>query len=174
MAEHDRAQVSIINARISEADAQLQLIGKQLERMQIQAPFTGVVVSGDLSQSLGSPVERGEVLFEVAPLDTWRLILEVDEHDMQSVAIGQQGRLKLTGLPDTTFGFSVSRITPVTEAADGGNYFRIEAELADAPDILRPGMEGVGKIEIGERRLLWIWTHRMIDWFKLTTWSWWP
>ena len=174
MAEHDRAQVSIINARISEADAQLQLIEKQLERMQIQAPFTGVVVSGDLSQSLGSPVERGEVLFEVAPLDTWRLILEVDEHDMQSVAIGQQGRLKLAGLPDTTFGFSVSRITPVTEAADGGNYFRIEAELADAPDILRPGMEGVGKIEIGERRLLWIWTHRMLDWFRLTTWSWWP
>ena len=107
-------------------------------------------------------------------IDTWRLILKVDEHDMQSVAIGQQGRLKLAGLPGTTFEFSVSRITPVSEAADGSNHFRIEAELVDAPDILRPGMEGVGKIEIGERRLLWIWTHRMLDWFRLTAWSWWP
>jgi multidrug resistance efflux pump len=174
MAGHDRAQVSIVDARISEADAQLQLIGKQLERMQIQAPFDGVVVSGDLSQSLGSPVERGDVLFEVAPLDAWRLILEVDEHDMQAISIGQQGQLKLAGLPDTTFEFSVSRITPVSESADGSNYFRIEAELSDAPEILRPGMKGVGKIEIGERRLLWIWTHSMLDWFRLTAWSWWP
>ena len=174
MAEHDRAQVAIINARISQADAELQLIEKQLERMQITAPFTGVVVSGDLSQSLGSPVERGEVLFEVAPLDAWRLILEVDEHDMQAVKIGQQGSLKLAGLPDATFAFAVSRITPVTEAADGSNYFRIEAELTDAPAILRPGMEGVGKIDIEQRRLIWIWTHRMLDWMKLAAWSWWP
>jgi hypothetical protein len=35
-------------------------------------------------------------------------------------------------------------------------------------------MKGVGKIEIGERRLLWIWTHRMLDWFRLAAWSWWP
>ncbi len=174
MAEHDRAQVSIINARLAQADAELQLIEKQLERMQIQAPFTGVVVSGDLSQSLGSPVGRGDVLFEVAPLDTWRLILEVDEHDMQDVQTGQRGRLKLAGMPGTTLEFEVSRITPVTEAEDGSNYFRIEATLDEAPDILRPGMEGVGKIEIAERRLLWIWTHRMLDWIRLATWSWWP
>jgi len=174
LAGRDRAEVAIVNARLSEADAQLQLIEQQLERMQIQAPFDGVVVSGDLSQSLGSPVERGDVLFEVAPLDAWRLILKVNEHDMQAVNAGQKGRLKLTGLPDTTLEFSVSRITPVSESADGSNYFRIEAELADAPAILRPGMEGVGKIEIDERRLLWIWTHRMLDWFKLTAWSWWP
>ncbi|MGB5260442.1 MAG: HlyD family efflux transporter periplasmic adaptor subunit [Gammaproteobacteria bacterium] len=174
LAEHDRAQVAILNARISQADAELQLIEQQLERMQIQAPFTGVVVSGDLSQSLGSPVQRGDVLFEVAPLDAWRLILEVDEHDMQAMQIGQAGKLKLAGLPGKTLDFTVSRITPVSEAADGSNYFRIEAELADAPEILRPGMAGVGKIEIDQRRQLWIWTHRMLDWFRLKTWSWLP
>jgi multidrug resistance efflux pump/putative methionine-R-sulfoxide reductase with GAF domain len=174
LAEHDRAQVAIINARISQADAELQLIEHQLQRMQIEAPFTGVVVSGDLSQSLGSPVQRGDVLFEVAPLDAWRLMLEVDEHDMQAMKLGQSGKLKLAGLPDTPLDFTVSRITPVSEAADGSNYFRIEAELVDAPELLRPGMEGVGKIEIGERRLLWIWTHRMFDWMRLAAWSWLP
>ena len=62
----------------------------------------------------------------------------------------------------------------ISEAADGNNYFRIEAELAEAPKLLRPGMEGVGKIEIEQRRLLWIWTHRMFDWLKLAAWSWLP
>ena len=32
------------------------------------------------------------------------------------------------------------------------------------PRDLRPGMEGVGKIEIGRRSLAWIWLHPLIDW----------
>jgi hypothetical protein len=39
---------------------------------------------------------------------------------------------------------------------------------------LRPGMEGVGKVEIGSRRLIWIWTHELIDWARLKLWSWLP
>ena len=174
MAEHDRAQVSILNARVSQSDAQLQLTNKQLERMQIISPLSGVVVSGDLSQSLGSPVSRGDVLFEVAPLEDYRLVLSVDERDMPDVAPGQEGQLKLSGMPGDELGFSVSRITPVSEAEDGANFYRIEAELDDPPALLRPGMEGFGKIEIAERRLLWIWTHRMIDWLRLQAWAWWP
>jgi RND family efflux transporter MFP subunit len=174
LAGHDRAQVSILSARISQADAQLQLINKQLERMQITAPLTGVVVSGDLSQSLGSPVARGDVLFEVAPLEAYRLVLRVDERDMNGIAVGQAGRLKLSGLPGEALAFEVSRITPVSESADGSNFYRVEAQLQDTPALLRPGMEGVGKIELGKRRLFWIWTHRLFDWVRLKAWSWLP
>jgi RND family efflux transporter MFP subunit len=174
LAEHDRAQVAILNARTNQSDARLQLTNKQLERMQIIAPFSGVVVSGDLTQSLGSPVSRGDVLFEVAPLEDYRLILSVDERDMPDVVLGQSGQLKLSGLPGDELGLSISRITPVSEANDGANYYRVEARLENPPALLRPGMEGIGKIEIGERRLLWIWTHRMLDWLELKIWSWWP
>ena len=174
MAEHNRAEVAILNARISQSDAQLQLINRQLERMQIMSPLSGVVVSGDLTQSLGSPVTRGDVLFEVAPLDDYRLVLRVDERDTPDVTLGQSGQLKLSGLPGDTLGFSVSRITPVSETENGANYYRIEAKLDNPPALLRPGMEGVGKIDIGERRLLWIWTHRMLDWLQLQIWAWWP
>lgn len=174
LAEHDRAQVAILNARTNQSDARLQLTNKQLERMQIIAPFSGVVVSGDLTQSLGSPVSRGDILFEVAPLEDYRLILSVDERDMPDVVLGQSGQLKLSGLPGDELGLSISRITPVSEANDGANYYRVEARLENPPALLRPGMEGIGKIEIGERRLLWIWTHRMLGWLELKIWSWWP
>ncbi len=173
MAGHERAQSSILDARISQADARLQLVNKQLERMQIVSPLTGVVVTGDLSQSLGSPVSRGDILFEVAPLEDYRLVLSIDERDMPYIADAQKGELKLSGLPGDAPGFTVSRITPVSESGDGANYYRVEAKLDDPPVLLRPGMEGVGKIEIGERRLMWIWTHRMTNWLKLKLWAWW-
>ena len=31
-----------------------------------------------------------------------------------------------------------------------------------------------GKIEAGERSLLWIWTHRFTDWLRLKSWEWLP
>jgi hypothetical protein len=35
-------------------------------------------------------------------------------------------------------------------------------------------MEGVGKIYIAERRLIWIWTREMMNWFRLKLWAWMP
>ena len=68
-------------------------------RTRLSAPLDGLVVSGDLSQSLGAPLERGDVLFEVGPLDGYRIMLEVDEREVAQVRPGQQGDLALSGLP---------------------------------------------------------------------------
>jgi hypothetical protein len=35
-------------------------------------------------------------------------------------------------------------------------------------------MEGVAKIEIGNRSLVWIWTHEIGDWLRLATWKYIP
>jgi RND family efflux transporter MFP subunit len=174
LAGHDRTQVNILGARVAQAEAQLRLVEENLTRTQLVAPFDGVVVKGDLSQSLGSPVEKGEVLFEIAPLDGYRIILKVDERDIAAVSAGAPGRLALAAHPGRPLALTVERITPVSTAADGQNYFRVEARLDEPADGLRPGMEGVGKLRVGRRSLLWIWTHDLLDWLRLWTWSWWP
>lgn len=174
MANRDRAQVQITKAKIDQAVAQIALLDEQLARTKIPAPFHGVVMNGDLSQSLGAPVERGDMLFEVAPLDEYRVILEVDEHDIDEVAVDLHGELVLSSVPGDAFPFTVKKITPVTTAKEGRNSFRVEARLDNSSERLRPGMEGVGKITVGRRKLIWIWTHDMIDWVRLKAWSWWP
>ncbi len=174
MATHDRTQVSIIGAQIKQADAQLKLVDEQLARTQIVAPFAGVVIEGDLSQSLGAPVERGDVLFKVAPLDDFRIQLQVDDQDIAAVQPGQLGWLALTSLPGERIALTVTKITSVATAANGKNFFRVEAELLDKNTPLRPGMAGIAKIDIGERKLLWIWTHSLMDWLRLQAWQWIP
>ena len=174
LAEHDRAQVAILGARREQASARLELVSAQLARMQILAPFDGVIVSGDLGQSLGAPVERGEVLFRIAPLEEYRLVLQVDERDIPAIANGQHGSVRLSGMPGEALTIRVENITPVSTSGPGGNTFQVEARLTDAPAQLRPGMEGIGKIDIGQRKRLWIWTHRMVDWLRLWAWSWSP
>lgn len=176
MAKADRVALRLASAQANQARAQLDLTLEKLSRVQVIAPFDGVVVQGDLSQELGSPVEQGKVLFELAPLDAWRVILKVDERDIAQVQNRQSGELVLTSLPGKVFPLTVRRITPVSVAEEGRNFFRVEAELDKAvanPSVkMRPGMEGVGKIDAGRRSLLWIWTHRFTDWLRLKSWEW--
>ncbi len=174
LAGHDRAQVTILTAQIQQAEAQVALIEEQLARMRIVAPFDGIVLAGDLSQALGAPVERGDDLFQVAPLNAYRIILKVDEREISQVEVGQTGQLVLSGMPDATLPFAVEKITPVSTAEEGRNYFRVEASLAEVSERVRPGMEGVGKVDIERRRLIWIWTHKILYWLRMFVWSWWP
>lgn len=178
-ASHQRSEVNIAKAQMDQAMAQLSLADEKLARSQLVAPFDGVVISGDLSQRLGGFVEQGEVLFEVAPLDGYRIILLVDEKEIAEISAQQAGDLVLSAFPEYTFQFTVSRITPVTVAEEGGNFFRVEAQLVQSQDQqgakeLRPGMEGVGKIAVDERKLIWIWTRKLLVWVKLTLWEYLP
>jgi RND family efflux transporter MFP subunit len=171
-AEHDDIQVTILRAQIDRADAQLQLTEERLSRASILAPMDGVVVEGDLSQSLGAPVEKGQQLFQIAPLDAYRVMLKVDEREVGALQSGQEGQLALVGFPGETLAFSVERITPIASQSEGRNFFLVEASLLDVPARLRPGMEGVGKIDIDERKFIWIWTHELTDWVRLQFWRW--
>jgi multidrug resistance efflux pump len=174
LAKQDRASSRILAAQREQADAQLALAEEKLLRAQLIAPFDAVVVAGDLSQMLGAPIEKGKVLFELAPLDRYRVVLKVDERDISYLAAGQHGELGLTGITGGTLPFTVKTVTSVSTPQEGRNFFRVEAQLADTSTRLRPGMEGVGKVAIGERRLIWIWTRNFVNWLRISLWSWLP
>ncbi len=171
MGRADRAQMVIHQAKAGEAQALLELIEGQLERAQIQAPFDGVVIKGDLTQNLGAPVQRGEVLLTVSPADSFRLIIEVDEAEIAAIAPGLAGKLVLAATPDKSLDLRVLRVVPLATAADGRNYFEVEAALDTHGVAVRPGLRGVAKIDAGERSLLWMLTHRALDWLRLAVWS---
>jgi len=174
LAIRERAEANIALAQVEQADAQIAVLDEQLARTQIMAPFDGVIVTGDLSQLVGTTVDRGQELFTIAPLDSYRVILEVDEADIEDVQSGQTGALRITSMPGEELTYSVERITPVAEQADGRNFFRVEAALQQSSAALRPGMGGVAKTDIDERLLIRIWTDKIVDWMRLAIWKWLP
>jgi multidrug resistance efflux pump len=171
LARSDRAQYVINQSKADEARAQVDLAERQLARTRVLAPFDGIVIKGDLSQSLGAPLRRGDVLLTVAPAGEFRLLVEVDERDIAGVRAGAKGSVALGAL-DQALPFQVARVTPVATTRDGRNFFEVEGALEESPAMLRPGLQGVAKIEAGSRSLAWIWTHRLFDWVRLAVWSW--
>lgn len=174
MANHERAQMRILKAKIDQTVARIFLIEEQLKRSQIAAPFDGLIVSGDLSQSLGAPVDRGQELFKIAPLDAYRVIAEVDERNIQDIKLEQHSELIMPSMPGEVFAFVIEKITPVSTAKEGRNYFRVEGRMEQSTTRLRPGMEGISKITIDRRKLIWVWTHELINWLRLQLWRWMP
>jgi len=171
LAQQDRTAMSVLKAQLQQVDADILLAQQSLQRTHLVAPFDGVVVSGDLSQSLGSPVDIGQVLFEVAPLENYRVILEVPEQDIGSIKAAQSGQLVVSALPSETFDFHVEQIIPLAASNNSGNYFQVEAQLTQSSDLLRPGMRGSSKIFADESSLLWIWTHHLTEKLRILAWT---
>jgi hypothetical protein len=99
-------------------------------------------------------------------------MIDVDERDIGTVALGQRGQLALSALPAERLGFTVTRISPVALSREGANVFEVEAAFDHPPAGLRPGLQGVAKIEAGSRSLAWMFTHRAGEWLALWLWRW--
>lgn len=169
-AKSDLVNIQLVAAQIQQSEAELQLEQQQLQQTQLRAPFDGVLIEGDLSEMLGSPVEKGQSLFRLAPLQGYRIILKVSERDISYVEAGQTGNLSLTSLPGERFNLKIEKITPAAQAENGENIFRIEATLNDDKKALRPGMEGVAKIHAGRAKVIWTWTREI--WQRARLWLW--
>jgi RND family efflux transporter MFP subunit len=174
MATHDLSEVQVLGAQLNQAEAELNLVTKKIEYAHLLAPFDGLVISGDLSQQVGAPVEVGKKLFEIAPLQSYRVILQIDERDIRHIKIGQSGMLVITGIAGDALPLTIQKVTPVATAEDGKNFFRVEASLSDASTRLRPGMEGIGKVVTDRHSLWWVLIHSFTDWLTLTLWTWMP
>ncbi len=173
LAGADRSELVINQAKAEEARTELDLAEQKIARSHILAPFDGIIIKGDLGQSLGAPVQRGDVLLTIAPVDAFRLMIEVDEREVAFIHPLQTGRVVLVSMPDTSLRFKVERITPVATTKDGRNFFDVEATLINKhTNDLRPGLEGVAKINAGNRPLIWIWMHRVLDTIRMAFWSW--
>ncbi len=171
LAKKARTELSILQARAEQIEAEYALIQERIDRTELKAPYNGYITSGDLSQSLGAPVDIGDILFEVAPVEEYKVVVKVDERDMAGVDNQKTGKVVIAAMPGEPIPFEVEQVVPMAISGEGNSYFRIEATFDQATPDLRPGMEGVARIEMGERKLLWIWTHKVVDKIRLWLWS---
>jgi biotin carboxyl carrier protein len=163
-------EVQIAQAKAAEAMAQIQWIDYQVEQARIVSPMSGVVTEGDLKRQIGAPVRKGDVLFEVAPLDAVRAVLHVSDDAIAEVRQGQDGQLATAANPGVYLTFEVEQINPVAEVINSRNVFRVRGKFAGEAELLRPGMEGVAKITVGEQPYAWLWTRGAVRWLRMKLW----
>jgi biotin carboxyl carrier protein len=165
------ADMKVALAMEEQAQARLDLVHYHLDHAAMKAPFAGIVVEGDLKELLGAPVKKGDVLFKVALIEKMYAELKVNERDVHEVAGVATGEIAFVSRPDLKFPIHVQRIDPVSVTEEGVNVYLVRAVFPEAVSPWwRPGMSGVAKINVGKRNILWIFTHRTIDYLRIFFW----
>ncbi len=163
--EKSLAEMRIAHAMRTQATTRYDRIVYQIDRANVRTPINGVVVEGDLQKLLGVPVRRGDALFQVASLDKMFVTIDVDERDIHEIIVGMGGEVAFIGRPDQYYSIKVERIDPVAEVRDGHNVFTVRAGFngLESAEWWRPGMSGVVKLDVGDRKIVWILTHRTVE-----------
>ena len=170
LTKDDAAQIVITRSKLEQAQAQLGLVARQLERAQLKAPFDGVLIAGDLTQQIGSPVKRGQELMTVAPDKSFRIVAEVDEQDIGLLRAGQQAQVLFAALVERPLSMTVTRVAPVATPLDGRNVFEVEGRVDGADQVLRHGLRGVVRVDIEDSRFGAVWWQRATQWAQRTAW----
>ena len=171
LATGDVAQSQIAKSEMRRYQAKVSILNQRLENLEVRSPIDGIVVAGDLAEAVGAPLELGQTLFEIAPLDNMVAEVGIPETEAEYVKPGMKVQLKFDSFPFKTFSAEIQRVHPRAENLNEDSVFVAEVVLENTDERLRPGMNGDAKISTGWSPLGWNLFHR--PWESIRYWSVW-
>ncbi len=166
------AEAQMALAQAAKAQAQIDLLQWQIGHAAITAPIDGIIFAGDLKPKIGARVKVGDELFEVGRREGLRAELSVPEDQITELRINYPGELAASSYPGRKLNFIVERINPVAEVNQHHNVYKVRVRFvhSDVPQWLKPGMEGIARVDVGEARYAWLWTHKLVNWVRMKLW----
>ncbi|MCI0531447.1 MAG: efflux RND transporter periplasmic adaptor subunit [candidate division Zixibacteria bacterium] len=143
------AEVESNRYLVAQAEASLVQATDNLSKTTITSPINGVVT--DLNAEVGEIVlvgtmnNPGTVILTVSDLSKIEAEVDVDETDVANVRLGQDAKIRVDALPDTSFNGVVTEIagTGKVEALGTQNQstnFKVKVLLKDNVLQVKPGM----------------------------------
>jgi hypothetical protein len=165
------ADMCIAQARFDQVTAKLEINHFKLDQASIVSPYDGVVIEGDQMEKVGSPIKQGEILFKIGRIKDIYAEVKVNEAEIQNIKAASPGQIALASRPQELFDLTVTLVEPSAVVTDKDNVFLVRCKFKETvPSWFRPGMTGIAKINAGHKTLLWIASHRTIDFIRLKLW----
>lgn len=142
----DAAQAGLAAAR-AQTEAQLTMIGLQLDKLAIKSASDGVVLNR--SAEPGETVTPGSVVMTIGQLDSLTLTVYLPEDRYGQVHLGDTAQITVDSFPGVGFSGTVSQIadqaefTPrnvQTEEGRRTTVFAVQLQVSDTQHRLKPGM----------------------------------
>jgi membrane fusion protein (multidrug efflux system) len=122
------------NLRVAEAG--LQLAEARLAKMEIKAPFGGII--GLRVVSVGDYAKEGSDIVNLESIDPLKVDFRIPEIYLKQIQVGQTLHVSLDAMPGKTFDGKVYAVNPLVDAA--GRAIVIRALVRNPDTSLRPGM----------------------------------
>jgi len=136
------AETSLAQARASAAMARARLANTT-----ITAPVDGVLISRAVER--GDVVQPGKVLMVLSPAGATEVIAQIDEKNLNLLALGQPSRASADAYPEGRFAAELVYINPGVDAQRGS--VEVKLRVPSPPAYLRQDMTVSVDIEVARR-----------------------
>jgi multidrug efflux pump subunit AcrA (membrane-fusion protein) len=151
--EQAGADLVISEAGVKMAEARLDRTEVLMSQATVIAPFDGIIT--ERGYFSGAFVRAADLriadppLFEIQRIDRMRLVGRLPERDTPFVDPGDPVEIEIDALPGKKWTAKVSRMASALDPRN--RTMLMEIDLPNSTGLLRPGMSGSAKIDLGKR-----------------------
>ncbi|MBN1452828.1 MAG: efflux RND transporter periplasmic adaptor subunit [Anaerolineales bacterium] len=145
--EQAKAGMDQAQATVTESEAQLAVLDLQINKLTINAPMDGVVLTRSVQP--GEVVQAGMTVITIAKLDTLKITVYIPEDRYGEVKLGDSASLSVDSFPSETFSATVTRIADQAEYTPRNvqtkeerqtTVYAVELSVKNPDGKLKPGM----------------------------------
>jgi HlyD family secretion protein len=144
------AEIASLEQQVALAEIGLARARQALTDTRLTAPFAGTVLA--VHAQPDEIVGPAQPLITLAELSTLMVVAQVDETDIQGVAVGQPAEVRFDAYPGQVISGTVQHVDPVANSQRGATVFETEIALRSPHGLdLRPGVSSDVTIITGRR-----------------------
>lgn len=155
---------------VERLDARIALLHARKDSATLTAPIAGIIVLGDLTQSVGSTVRQGDPLLEVVDPSRLTLSLTIPDTHLGKLSPGDTGRFRPDFDPTLSAPATVETISPAIDLTTELPTAPATAQFDPAPKGLRPGVRGVFQTSDRYTPVALVFYRNLRDWLMLRLW----
>ena len=172
LASNDGAEAGIRQVQAQYWAGEVQRTQQEMDKTHLRAPISGWITTPHVEDMAGRKLSSGDNFAEVQDSSATSIDVAIDEADLSSLHAGDKAAIKLEGYPTKTFHGTVSVVSPEGHVVQDERVFYARVALPNSDGLLRPGMQGEGKIFAGWRPIGFVLLRRPVMWLYSKLWNW--
>jgi len=168
----------------SRLQQELAVAQKAVERLEIHAPFPGVITTPEVEQKVGEYLSPGDEFCRLVDRSTMRARVLVRDWELEDVRPGTSAKVKVLSFPYRTYSGHVDQILPAAAedrpvaqphklermGQELTNYFAVVVEFPNPDGSLREGMTGTARISAKSSPIGWKLGRESWRWLRSQVW----
>jgi len=134
-------------AALAQARANLQATQAKLDQMTIEAPVDGTLIARSVER--GNVVQPGKALMVLSPAGVTQLVVQIDEKNLNLLALGQQALASADAYPGERFRARIAYINPGVDPLRGS--VEVKLDVPNPPAYLLQDMTVSVDVEVARR-----------------------
>ena len=172
LAANDGAEAGILRVQSQYWAAEVQRLQERLEKTRLRAPIAGWVTTPHIENLVGRKLAAGDNFAEVADSSAAIFDIAIDQSDLSLLHAGDAAAIKLEGYPTKVFRGIVAVVSPKSQMQQDQRVFYARVQVPNEEGLIRPGMQGRGKISVGWHPVGFVFLRGPATWLYSKLWSW--